>query len=328
MRRRTLMTASLASGLSGMVLPRLSPAYALNDLPVQARLGVYKGAGCDGRAAIAGFTAWLGRRPDWIVDFLDQRSWVAFYESASWITGCWRGDNAHLSLAVPMLTEDHHNTLELGVTGAYDSHYKRLAEVLVSAGRTDAVIRLGWEFNGNWNTWCPERNPAGFMRYWRRIVGVMRAVPEARFRFDWNPTLGRAAIASDLVYPGDDVVDIIGLDVYNQSWAMPRPTPSERWKELREQPFGLDWHRSFAEAKGKPRSFPEWGTGRRQDGSGGGDDPLFMGEMAQWVAAPDVVYHGYWDYPASDYYALMSTGQFPRAAGVFREYFGHTVHTQ
>lgn len=324
MRRRTLMILSAATGMGGFGMTR---AHAINELPKQHRLGVYKGAGCDGRAALAGFNAWLGRRPEWVVDFLAQETWLRFDRSASWITGCWRGADYQLTLAVPMLTQDRHNTLAQGVAGAYDDHFKRLAQGLVSTGRADTVIRLGWEFNGDWFTWYPAKNPDAFIRYWRRIVGVMRAVPNSRFRFDWNPTLGRAGIPADEVYPGDDAVDIIGLDVYNQSWAKPRPSSQERWIELRQQPFGLDWHRSFAEAKGKPRSFPEWGTGRRQDGSGGGDDPLFISEMAQWVAASDVVYHAYWDYPASDYYALMSTGQFPRAAAMFRERFGHTPRT-
>jgi hypothetical protein len=324
MRRRTLITLSAATGAVGLGPKR---AHAATELPTQRRLGVYKGAGCAGRAALLGFSTWLGRKPDWAVDFVAQETWLTFDGSASWIAGCWRGADYHLSLAVPMLTQDHHNTLVQGVAGVYDGHFKRLAQALVSTGHPDSVIRLGWEFNGNWYTWNAAQNPDLFIRYWRRIVGVMRAVPNNRFRFDWNPTLGRAGIPADEAYPGDDVVDIIGLDVYNQSWTKPRPSSQERWIELRQQPFGLDWHKSFAAAKGKPRSFPEWGTGRRPDGSGGEDDPLFISEMAQWIAATDVVYHGYWDYPDPGYYGLMSTGRFPRAAAMFHDRFGNTTPT-
>jgi hypothetical protein len=316
-----LMIMSAAGAVSPLVPGRPS-AQVIDDLPRQRRLGVYKGAGCDGRLAISGFALWLGRNPEWVVDFLAQENWQSFDESASWLIGCWRGASYRLSLAVPMLTEDRHNTLERGVAGDYDVHFARVAQALVSTGRPDAVIRLGWEFNGDWSTWCPIRKADTFIRYWRRIVGVMRSVPGSKLRFDWNPTLGPAAVAPDEVYPGDDVVDIIGLDVYNQSWTVPRPDSRKRWEELRRKPFGLDWHQTFAAAKGKPRSFPEWGTGRRPDGSGGGDDPLFVDQMAQWVTATDVVYQAYWDYPAPDYFALISTGQFPRAATAFREHFG------
>jgi hypothetical protein len=323
MYRRTLLAAPVLGGLNRVAAASCDGhSHGLGTAPVRKRLGVYKGAGCDGRAALAGFIAWLGRRPEWMLDFLAQENWQDFDKSASWIVGCWRGADQRLALAVPMLTGDRRNTLALGASGAYDQHFRRLAQILTSSGRGDSVIRLGWEFNGSWSHWCPVQEPATFIAYWRRIVAIMRSVPEAHFRFDWNPTLGRAAVAPDLVYPGDDVTDIIGLDVYNQSWSTPRPSAHARWEELRRQPFGLDWHRAFAEAKGKPRSFPDWGTGRRPDGSGGGDDPLFITEMARWVTAPDVAYHGYWDYPASDYFALISTGQFPRAAAAFCENFG------
>ncbi len=323
--RRSLITRAALFALGGLARPLVNPAQAMNDLPRRERLGVYKGAGCDGRAAMIGFNAWLGRRAEWIMDFLAQETWPSLDKSAIWVTGCWRGADYRLALAVPLLTQDGRNTLALGATGAYDWHYQRLAHALMYSGRADAVIRLGWEFNGDWSTWCANKDRSSFIRYWRRIVEVMRGVPGARFQFDWNPALGRAAIAPDQAYPGDDVVDIIGLDVYNQSWIIPRPSNEKRWQEIRQQPFGLDWHRDFAQARGKLRSFPEWGTGRRQDGSGGGDDPLFVKEMAAWLAEPDVVYHGYWDYPAADYYAQLSTGQFPRAAAAFREHFGQTA---
>jgi hypothetical protein len=190
-------------------------------------------------------------------------------------------------------------------------------------GHGAAVIRLGWEFNGHWSPWDAAKDPQAFIDYWRRIVGLMRGVPGAAFRFDWNPILGNSTIAPDRVWPGGDVVDVIGLDVYNQSWTVPRLGPQARWRELRTQPIGLDWHRAFAAARGKPRSFPEWGTGRRPDGSGGGDDPVFIAGMAAWLAAPDILYHGYWDFPAEDYYALISTGEFPQAAAMLRRHFGN-----
>lgn len=289
---------------------------------VDARLGVYKGAGCEGRAALAGFVDWLGRRPGWVIDFLPSESWADTIRSAEWLIGCWRGAPFELTLAVPLLSSERRQSLSAGAGGAYDAHFLALGRLLVAAGRSNTVLRLGWEFNGDWVAWNAAKDPAAFVAYWRRVVRVMRSVSGARFRFDWNPTLGRAAIAADSAYPGDDAVDLIGLDVYNQSWTVPTSDQAGRWHELRHQAFGLDWHLGFARQHGKPRSFPEWGTGRRPDGSGGGDDPLFMREMASWVTAPDVAYYGYWDYPAADYNALLSRGQFPEAAKVFLRHFG------
>ena len=312
------MFRSLAVAGCALMLLAVRPHGASAD----GKLGIYEGAGCDGARRIGRFTHWLGRSPAWVIDFLAYDSWRSMRHSAEWILRCWRGAPYHLSLAVPLLPQDETATLADGARGAYDSDFRELAELLVRDGRADAVIRLGWEFNGAWMPWNAAKDPAAFVTYWRRVVAVMRAVRGAAFRFDWAPSLGRNAIAPDLVYPGDDVVDVIGLSVYNQSWSKPRRDSAARWQELLSRPFGLDWQRQFAQAHRKLRSFPEWGTGRRPDGAGGGDDPGFITRMAALIRAPDVLYDGYWDYPAPDYFALISTGEFPRAAAAFRRAFG------
>ncbi len=45
--------------------------------------------------------------------------------------------------------------------------------------------------------------------------------------------------------------------------------------------------------------------------------------MAAWLAANDVAYHIYWDYPAKDYNGQLSRGQYPKAAAAFRQSFGN-----
>ena len=42
------------------------------------------------------------------------------------------------------------DTFQAGAGGAYDSYYKTLAQNLVSSGEGSSIIRLGWEFNGDW----------------------------------------------------------------------------------------------------------------------------------------------------------------------------------
>jgi hypothetical protein len=317
--RRRIALAGAAGLALGATAARAAP-------PIDPRLGVYRGAGCEGRPRIAAFGEWLGRMPGWAIDFIwpggQGVSWQGIRASCDWIAACWRGAPYRLALAMPMLAGDRSATLAEGARGACDVHILHIAQSLAAHGHGAAVIRLGWEFNGPWSHWDAARDPAAFVAYWRRIVALMRGVPGTAFNFDWNPVLSRGSIEPDRVWPGDDVVDVIGLDVYNQSWTVPRPTPEARWRELRGQPFGLDWHRAFAAMRRKPRSFPEWGTGLRPDGSGGGDDPLFIANMAAWLRAPDVAYHGYWDFPADDYYALISTGEFPQAAAMFRRRFG------
>ena len=112
------------------------------------------------------------------------------------------------------------------------------------------------------------------------------------------------------------MVDLIWLDVYNQAWPLPAD-PSALWQTMLDRPAGLVWHRDFAAAHGKPRSFPEWGTGTRPDGHGAGDDPLFIANMAQWIASHNVVYHDYWDCHAPDFDAALSDGKQPNSERAF-----------
>ncbi|NED56407.1 hypothetical protein G3I24_36680, partial [Micromonospora aurantiaca] len=79
-----------------------------------------------------------------------------------------------------------------------------------------AVIVLGWEMNGDTYGGRCAPNPRAWKVYWRRIVATMRSVPGAHFRFDFAPTRGRDAVPWTECYPGDDVVDIIGSDTYDQ----------------------------------------------------------------------------------------------------------------
>lgn len=289
-----------------------------------AELAVYKGAGCDGVKRIPAFEAWLGRRADRVVDFLDGKNWAAMTGSAKWIAQCWQKPGYKLALSVPMLTKDKSATLADGARGDLDHHFREIARILVETGHGDSILRIGWEFNGAWYPWAASQDPESFVAFWRRIVVTMRSVPGNRFRFDWNPTVGTTKIDPERVYPGDDVVDIIGMDIYNQSWHPRRDDPAVRWDEKVNGPHGLKWHRDFAKAHNKPRSFPEWGTGTRKDGHGYGDDPVFVKNMHEWIAAPDVIYHGYWDYRAPDFNAELSTGQSPAAAAQFQALFAKT----
>ena len=306
--------AGLRQGLAALGLALAAAA------PQAAELSVYQGAGCDGVKRLQAFTDWFGRRPDRALDFLAFERWDTLLSSAAWSLKCWRATGLPMTFSIPMLPQGGH-TLARGAAGEYDAHFRTLGRYLVNNGHADAVLRIGWEFNADWYPWRAAADPAAWVAYWRRIVGVLRATPGQRFRFEWSPILGVQAIRADRVYPGDDVVDLIGLDTYNESWDPAVRTPEQRWRALMEQPYGLRWHREFAAARGKPTTFPEWGTGRRPNGHGGGDDPLFIERMAQWIAAGDVAYHSYWDYPAPDFNARLSDGHQPRAGAAFLERF-------
>jgi beta-mannanase len=107
-------------------------------------------------------------------------------------------------------------------------------------------------------------------------------------------------------YPGDDVVDIVGMDSYDQR-------PGGSWEEFVTQPFGLRHQVEFAAARGKPVSYPEWGL------YDFGDNPEYVRRMHAWLAAQNVVYHSISDYCPHGVWRCRAN---PASSESFRELFG------
>jgi len=296
-------------------------------------MGVYKGArggstapSYSDYAGLRQFETWFGHQIPCSMDFLANSTWSDFDGAASWVsnlTSGWPPQRWRAVYSVPMLPTDGVSTLTQGAAGDYNPHFANLARVLVAAGEGDAIIRLGWEMNGAWYPWHVRNasEAADYRGYWIQIVGTMRGVAGANFKFNFCPINGTNSYSPVNAYPGDDYVDIIGQDVYNTSYQTSDPTA--RWNELLTQADGLKFWADFATAHAKPLSYPEWATGNRTaDTSGGGDDPLFIQNMYTWITTHNVAYHNYWDYQAPDFHGQLSNDQFPNASAKFKELFG------
>jgi hypothetical protein len=307
--------AALWLVVAGPVNPSLDDAA--RALPL-TDLGVYRGAADP--EGVAEFGRWLGRDPTWALDYLPATSWKTIGDP-SWIARRWSASPYKVVYSVPLLPDSGPATLERGAAGAYDHHFRRLARGLVEAGEGDAVVRLGWEFNGHWMRWAAAGQEAAFVEYWRNIVDAMRSVEGSSFVFDWCPSAGPNEAQAEEVYPGDAYVDVIGLDVYDLS-ADTSLSPAERWELLMTQAYGLEWHRRFAAGHGKPMSYPEWGLWPADDG-GGGDSPYFIEQMHRWTATNNIVYQMYFDYDGSDGVRhALSNPEYENAAARYRELFG------
>jgi hypothetical protein len=322
---------AVAAAILGGALSAAGGAPAAAAVPVPgspaSTLGVYAGARAVDK--VAAFEAWSGVTPlAHALDYFPGTSW-ADMTGAEWLVEGWRGSPYRVVYSVPMLTNEG-GTLAEGAAGAYNHHFVKLATMMVARGAGDAVIRPGWEFNGSWFRWTAKDNPAGFAEYFRQIVTSMRSVPGAAFAFDWTTNLGKASVAPDLAYPGDAYVDYIGMDVYDHSWAPGSTDPVVRWRDIRDQAYGLVWHRNFAAAHGKPMTYPEWALSERPDGHGGGDDPYYIEQMHNWIAANNVAYHNYFEFLETGTQTVehrLQSGRFPHAAAKFRELFGGATGT-
>jgi hypothetical protein len=299
-------------------------AVGLAGAGTSTQLGVYRGGGNPG--GVAEFGGWLGRAPTIAIDYFASTSWATI-ENASWAANAWSESPYRVVYSIPLLP-DTGGTLREGAGGAYNVHFRRLAETLVAHGEGDAVLRLGWEFNGDWMRWNARSDPGAYAAYWRQVVQTMRAVSGAQFKFDWCPNLGHFG-PTEAAYPGDAYVDYIGMDVYDTWWSeAERTNVVRRWQNMLEMQGGLRWHRAFARGHGKPMTFPEWGLWTRPDGHGGGDNPYYIEKMHEWISQNNVAYHMYFEKDLSDGAHRLMAGRFPQGAAAYRSLFGAAPGTQ
>lgn len=305
-------------------LSLLGPAGASASSP-SGTLGVYRGAG--NPAKIAEWEAWIGHSAYRVTDSFDRTSWTAMTDP--WAANQWKGTGYQVVYSLPMLPLSGASLSE-EAKGTYNDYFRRIAQNLINAGQPSAVLRIGWEMNGNWYPWSIATNPNGAADYvaaWRQIVDTMRSVPGAAFSFDWTVDRGGSWVNGVQVdpsqaYPGDQYVDYVGMDVYDHDWADGYQDPIQRWRNLMDDRYGLAWQRDFAAAHGKPMTFPEWGLSDRTDGHGGGDDPYFIQQMYNWISQNNVAYQMYFEYDETNAYHALMTGHFPLGAARFRDLFG------
>lgn len=308
----TLVALLLTSVLVGDAGHRATPVTG----PL---LGAFVGSDAAGVQHLAAFDDWLGGPPITLGrTYLPGESWAGIRGSAlvldPWTAWVRAHPHRRLALNVPMLAENEANVpdhrvarlLQHGAEGVYNRHFRVLAERLVAQGAPETIIVLGWEMNGTTYTSRCGPDPQAWAGYWRQIVATMRAVPGQRFQFDFAPVRGRHAVPWTDCYPGDDVVDIIGMDSYDQA-------PGRHFAEYVNQPYGLADHVRFAAARGKPVSYPEWGLFDY------GDNPDYVRAMAEWIEKHPVVYHAVTDYCP---HGVWRGACNPAASAAYRDTFG------
>lgn len=289
-------------------------------------LGDY--AGSDNASGLAAFGYSTGTHVTYATDYLDQVDGWSGLAGASIVKG-WEGSGYRLVLGVPIIPKneqgDAQGTLAAGATGTYDQYFKTLAQNLVNDGEANAILRLGWEFNGYWYPWWVQTatDAANFDRFWQQIVVTMRSVPGEEFKFLWSASADTGTSYTPAqVYPGNAYVDYVGTDVYDEFWGSPR-TPAAAWSNQLTQQWGLDWLTAFAAQNGKPIAIPEWSVSIRSDGGGMGDDPTFVANMHAWFAAHHVAFDDIFsfDSPPGTYNDILD-GQFPNSLAKFKAVFG------
>ncbi|MGN6666211.1 MAG: glycoside hydrolase family 26 protein [Trinickia sp.] len=243
------------------------------------------------------FSNWLGKRVMYRLVFVNGSSWsdIANPYFLGSATKAWLKSNPGRVevISLPMLPNSGNQGQLAGIAkGYYDAHYKQLAENIAS--KTGApqrvIIRLGWEFNGKWYPWSAVGAASQYKAAYRHIVQVMRSKCNV-LRFEWTVNWGTNPNNFDwtTAYPGDDVVDIIGTDLYDQY--------NKGWNDILNRYEGLAFFRNFARKHGKSEAYSEWGVSIKPSPIGHGDDTAYIQNMYNWIQAggSKVLYANYWN---------------------------------
>ncbi|MBA3916501.1 MAG: hypothetical protein H0X25_22185 [Acidobacteriales bacterium] len=206
-------------------------------------------------------------------------------------------------------------------------------------------INLGWECNINHSkgevpyfTWGVGtlQEAVDYVAYFQKIVACMKsAKTQSVFKFTWNVNGGPPYVSKiiEACYPGDDVVDAVGMEMYD-GWGGNEMPPGGRNPDGTFVDPAAVWQTNYDLGYGRMRDFcvqhrkayavPEWGLSPAPSQStaigAGGDNPTFIQKFAQYVNSfPRVAYVNYFNIAASDTNHLLDT--FPNSKAAFRSYW-------
>lgn len=272
--------------------------------------------------------AWRGAVNDVTLTFPEYATWKTMGDSA-WHVDTFKGATGRLVYGLPLLPREAQPAqLKDVAAGRHDATFRKIARDLRTRGRGDAVVKIGWEANGSWTAYrSTTANAARYRAAWRRVAKVMATESPAlvlSFEINCGSQLkGQRNRIDSLtrLYPGDDVVDLVGCSAYD--WASLGATTERQWRSaLRPaRSPGLADVAAFARARGKGLSISEWGLASTSRG-GHGDNPFYLRKMKQFfdANADILVLEMYFNEATTMGNSLWpETPQNPRAAAVYRQ---------
>ncbi len=309
-------------------------------------LGFYPGYAAV--STLTGLESWLGRQVGYVVQFSDGSSsrftgsiWGQVVNAGGFQTLAKRitlvesvplgFDGGFIDASSAQGQATARSVLQATVNGSNDGEYRLAAQYLRDGGFGDSIIRLGWEFDGGWYSWSSNGNCSLWQSAWRHVHDVFRSV-SPDFRFDWSATSSYMPSQAACAWPGDNYVDVVGLDYYDRGLSATTDPATGTWVD----PTGvfnsqvlpnLRYQRDFAIAHGKQVSYPEWALASSSE-HGGGDNPAFIQGMYDWMtslpgAGPgSLAYQSYFNEDTGPGDGPHRLENFPKAQARFRQTFG------
>jgi len=108
--------------------------------------------------------------------------------------------------------------------GQFDAEIREIGRILAAQNRP-VFFRPGFEFNGVWNNYSPQYYAASF----RRFVNLFREVGARTVIYVWNYHPAGNTAPYMAFYPGDDVVDWWGVNLFGGAFSREERTRVEEF---------------------------------------------------------------------------------------------------
>lgn len=232
-------------------------------------------------------------------------SWFEDFAAAPPVDGLERVSSCALPIVTwePWFTSgtpDSAGIMAAIVAGVHDDHLRRWARGIARVG-TPTYLRFAHEFNGDWYPWTPAAGTSAevYVAAWRHVHRIFVDADAPNVSWIWAASAafpGSAPFGE--WYPGDEYVDVLGIDGYN--WGLSRP--GSRWVEPDELfAPALDELRNINPHK--PILVAEVASAEA-----GGSKPEWIAELVTYLGAqPDVAGFVWFDHDKETDWRLTST---------------------
>lgn len=222
------------------------------------------------------------------------------------------------------------SALAAAATGAdsnFISGFTAIGKKLQSIGMDSpsTVIRLGHEMNGNWYPWGTKDpdaakhaiNAANYAAAYRRAVSAIRTIcPKIRFSICYN--CGYWPVQDLLAhYPGDDYVDIISTDFYDDR------VGGNSGTTITSSPISFPVFMDFAHSHGKLFAVEEWGINGNDTTQASRDNPDFVQNIWNALELMEATYPGIVSHDVyfnhSPHFFIVPTSDNPQSAALYKK---------
>jgi Glycosyl hydrolase family 26 len=234
-------------------------------------------------AHVEAFCAARGRPCHVAHTYTDRSSYAAMTGGTSWTFTNFATFQGALAISQGLVPTAGEADMAGCAAGEFDARWRDFGTLMTDEGRADSIVRLGWEFNESTMPWRG-LDPATYIACFRHAATAIRATAP-KVLIDW--TINAHKTPKDLCggvstncYPGDDYVDIVGIDNYDH---YPSSATEAAFDRTATRTEGLTWLFAFARSHHKLFSVGEWGVSRLRTGAH--DNPAFISWMHSWFAA-------------------------------------------